>query len=149
MDIENINITKLRLTNIERLDPIDVYPENFGKGQGQITITCYGKAWTAYWGGMGDQDINEFFCSCDEHYIAKNLSDIKAEVYDIEKIREDAEKKGVECYRDDPWNDYEFLNAMYGGDMMDWHDSLPKESNHEYEYLCRIIKAVQSALKQR
>ena len=58
-----------------------------------------------------------------------------------------AENKNIECYRDDPWNDYDFLNSMYGGDMIDWHDSLPKMPNHEYKYLCRIIKAVQTALK--
>ena len=149
MKIESINITKVRLTDLDRLDPVSVYAEDFDKGQGQITIICYGKAWTSYWGGMGDQTIKKFFCSCDEHYIAKNLSDIDSEIYNIDQIRKDAEENGLECYRDDPWNDYEFLTEMYGPDPMDWRDSLPKEPNYEYQYLCRIIKAVQDAFKQQ
>ena len=147
MNINKKQITIIKLTELDRLDPVNVVIEDFKLGQGQIIITCYGKAWTSYWGAMGNQTISQFFCSCDEHYIAKNIGDIKSEIYDIDQIRDDAENKNIECYRDDPWNDYEFLNVMYGGDMVDWHDSLPKKSNHEYEYLCRIIKAVQKALK--
>jgi len=148
MDVKKSNITKLLLTNIEALDPVSVFLEDFGPRQGKIIIECYGKSWSSYWGGMGDRTIAEFFCSCDEHYIAKNLSSINSEIYDIDKIREDAEEKGIECWRDDPWNDYEFLEEMYGPDPVSWGDSLPKTSNPDYEYLCRIINAVQAGIRQ-
>jgi len=147
MKIEKSSITKILITDIDRLDPVSVYAEDLGPHQGKITITCYGKAWTAYWSGMGDLTISEFFVSCDEHYIANKLSDINSESFDIDAIRKDAEEKGVECWRDDPWNDYEFMKDMYGPDMVDWSDKLPKKTNHEYEYLCRIIKAVQYAFR--
>lgn len=147
MHIEKNEITKLRLTDLDRLDPVCVFAEDFGPGQGQITITCFGKAWTSYWGGMGDRNIAEFFCDCDEHYIAKKLSDIDSETYDIDAIRAEAKKIGVDCWRDDPWNDYEFLSEMYGHEPTVWYYYLPKMPNPDYEYLCRIIVAVQSALK--
>jgi hypothetical protein len=149
MKIETSQVTKLKLTEMERLDPVSVITEDFGKGQGEINIECYGKVWSAYWGAMGDQNISEFFCICDEHYIAKNLSNIDSKVYDIDAIRATAEEKGIDCCRDDPWNDYEFLTSMYGHDPIEWRDSLPKKTNHEYEYLCRIIKAVQTGLAQQ
>lgn len=149
MKIKKSEVTKLLLTEVEALDPISVFLEDFEPRQGKVTIECYGKSWSSYWGGMGDRTISEFFLSCDEHYIAKNLSDIKSEIFDIDKIRKDAELKGVECSRDDPWNDYEFLAEMYGSDPYDWLNDLPKKSNPEYVYLCRIIKAVQTALQQQ
>jgi len=147
MNIKEISINKLTLTNLDRLDPINVYAEDLGVGVGKITITCYGKAWTAYWGAMGDNTIKQFFVSCDEFYIAKNLSDIDSEVYDIDKIRDDANEKKIECWRDDPWNDYDFLTEMYGNDPVNWQVKIPKMANHEYEYLRRIIKAIQEAFK--
>lgn len=147
MNIQKSTVTKTYLTDLDRLDPVTVYTEDFSEGCGQITILCYGQAWTSYWGGMGDNKIISFFCGCDEHYIAKNLSRIDSQVYDIDKLREDAEAAGVECYRDDPWNDYGFMDDMYGGDMYDWYDSLPKMPNPDYQYLCRIILAVQEGLK--
>lgn len=147
MKINKRQVTALLLTELDSLDPVAVIAEDLGPNQGKITITCFGKAWTAYWGGMGTSTIAEFFCGCDERYIAKNLSDTKSSIYDIDAIRDAAEENGIECWRDDPWNDYEFMAKMYGSDMYDWSDKLPKKANPEYRYLCRIIAAVQQALK--
>ena len=149
MKIESTQITKLTLSGLDNLDPISVIAEDIANGRGKISFECYGKAFSAYWGGMGDRSISEFFRSCDEHYIAKNASNVDSEVYDIDAIRKAAKAAGIECYRDDPWNDYEFMTAMYGDDMSDWHYSLPTMANHEYAYLCRIIKAVQAGLTEQ
>ena len=146
MKVQQSKVTKILLSELDRLDPITIYAEDFDKGQGKITITCYDQSWSAYWGGMGDRNIAEFFCSCDEHYIAKNLSDIKSDIFSLDKIQAQAKKRGVGCYRDDPWNDYEFLTEMYGSDPYDWGYQIPTEPNPEYQYLCRIIKAVQDGL---
>jgi len=150
MKIQNTICRQVILTDLNALDPITVFLEDLSlfTGKGRITITCFGKAWTAYWGAMGDDtSVAEFFCGCDEHYIAKNLSRIDSNVYDLDTLQEQAAEKGIDCYRDDPWNDYEFMDAMYGGDMYEWSDALPKKPNPEYRYLCRIIKAVQEGLK--
>lgn len=141
-------IKKLLITDIPSLDPVKVFIENIAEGQGQITITCYGQAWTAYWGGMGPQALEEFFCSCNVSYIANKLTDEDPEVVDTEALNEMAEKNGIASYRDDPQNDYELLEKLFGSDMYDWYDSIPKRQNHKYAYVCRIIEAVQSALNE-
>lgn len=146
--IEKSKVRCIRLIGCQALDPVTIYLEDFEPGKGMITMLCYGKAWTSYWGGMGTDNIAQFFCGCDEHYIAKNLSEIDSETYDIDALQEQAGEAGVPYYRDDPWNDYEFMNDMYGGDMYEWHDSLPKMTNPDYRYLCRIILAVQSGLRE-
>jgi len=148
MKIESSQVRKLKLYDIDRLDPVSIFLEDFTRGAGQITICCYGEAWTSYWGAMGDQSIAEFFCGCDEHYISKNLSRIDSTSYDIDAIREQAGEQGIGCYRDDPWNDYEFMDKMYGSDMYDWADGLPKKANPDYRYLCRIILMVQKGLRE-
>lgn len=149
MKIENTQVTKLVLSGLDRIDPISVFAEDYGKGRGRITITCYGKAWTSFWGAMGDRTISQFFCSCDEHYLAGNLSNIDSTVYDIDELEKQAEEKGIKFHRDDPWHDYEFMDAMYGGDMGEWHSALPEKPNPDYEYLCRIIKAVQAGFLEQ
>lgn len=148
MKITKQKITKLLLTELQGLDPVKVFIENTAPGQGQITITCYGKAWTFFWGAMGDMTLEEFFCSANVHYIANKLSEEDPEIVDVDKMREQAARRGIECHRDDPENDYEFLSEMYGPDMMDWHDSMPKTENHKYRYICRIIEAVKQALNE-
>lgn len=148
MKINEEKVTKLRISEVDNLDLINVILDDINPGRGRIMIECYGKAWTAYWGAMGKhRGVATFFCDCDNEYIAKNLQPrIKREVYCIDKLKKDAEKKGVECWRDDPWNDYGFMSDMYGGDMVDWDDLIPKKENHNYVYLCRIIDAVKEAL---
>jgi hypothetical protein len=78
MEIESIEVTQIKLTKLKALDPIQVTLDDIEKGKGRIIITCYGSAWTSYWGGMSDRTISEFFCDCDEHYLANNLSSIKS-----------------------------------------------------------------------
>lgn len=146
--IVETQVTKLVLTELEGLDPVGVFAEDCGTGKGRITIICYSKAWTSYWGGMGDRTIREFFCSCDEHYIAKNLSAMASTVYDRDALEDQAKVKGIDIYRDDPWNDYDFMEAMFGAEMSEWQSALPEKENHEYAYLCRIIKAVQGAFAE-
>lgn len=167
MKVETTTITKVRITGTPALDPIDVYLEDRGPSQGQITITCYGKSWAAYWGGMGGDTIAEFFCRCDEHYLAGKLSSTPSEVFDPEGLaakarseiiqrrrwtelsREDARRlyeaadqiDGIDDPRDAPEN---LMHEIFGDD---WWLGLPSKPNPDYQYLCRIIKAVQSALR--
>ncbi len=143
MKITESNITKLLLTDLDRLDPVKVFLEDLGKSRGQITITCFGEAWTSYWGGMGeDTKIIDFFLSCDEHYIAKNLSRIPGSVVDYDKISDDigneVDRDNLQCFGKE-------MSEAYG---YEWYMDLPQTSNHEYEYLCRIILAVQAGLKE-
>ena len=48
---------------MDKLDPIDIIAEDIRKGAGKITISCFGKSWTNFWGGMGEEGIVAFVCT--------------------------------------------------------------------------------------
>jgi len=131
---------KITIPKPEGLDPITVYYEDFIKGAGRITIICYSKVWSSFWGAMGNQSILEFFNGCDEDYIAKNLSDIPAEIPDWDKISQDI---GEEVNQGNHMMYYGEATEKYGNPP-----EMPMTKNHDYEYLCRIIKAVQKTINQ-
>lgn len=68
-----LNVEAIEISDLMALDPIQVYWEDFGEGRGRVTITCYGEAWTAYWGAMGKRTIREFFFDADDDYISNRL----------------------------------------------------------------------------
>ncbi len=82
MKIEQSMTKKLVLTNLERLDPVTVFIEDFEPGKGRITMCCYGQSWTSYWGGMSGDDIATFFCRAPDDYLVDNLSKVKARASD-------------------------------------------------------------------
>lgn len=68
--------TKLDALVIEgapALDPITVVFHDTGPSSGGIIVQCYGKAWSAYWGGMGGKPVRDFIISCDADYLASKL----------------------------------------------------------------------------
>jgi len=67
-----IQVTSLEITGAPALDPIRVHFQDYEKGQGRITIECYGRAWACYWPGMGTT-IREFILACDSSYIEAAL----------------------------------------------------------------------------
>lgn len=189
MKIEKSTVTKLTITDImgdpHRLDPITVFLEDLEPRKGRITIRCYDKAWTAYWGGMGEQTVAQFFRSCDEHYIAKNLEQgIDSDIVDSDSIKDGAFREIVASRRgrlrrdwrnsermvrygreeisadlarelwdeveetefsSDGWGESDLMQRVFGDE---WWCRLPTKPNPAYQYLCRIIKAVQEALRQ-
>lgn len=170
MKIVKDTIRRITISEVPRLDPIRVTLEDIGPRQGRINIECYGASWACYWGGMGDKTIAEFFTSCDEHYIAKNLSKIDSMVFDPDHLKETLKREVIDERRkrllhadearhrfdaiealnlpeheEQLWSISKELDEIMGEEW--WH-RLPKKPNPDYEYLCRIILAVQSALKQ-
>lgn len=165
MKIEYSTVRKIMVTEIERFDPIAIYLEDFKTGQGKITITCYGKSWTSYWGAMGNRTISTFFKSCGNDYLAKKLSSIPSEIDDYDALRLDMfkqilkqrrskelserearnayneieDREGEALYLDNP----DMLAICYGDEP--WH-YIPKKVNPEYAYLDRIITVVKEAL---
>lgn len=184
MKIEKSTVTKLTITGAPALDPITVILEDIEPRRGKIIIECYGKSWSSYWGGMGERTIAQFFCSCDEHYIAKNLDQgIHASVVDADSIKDGAlrhviflrrgrmigsfgnpDRKHrvgrdeitkdeardlwdeVDCadFGDDGFRQPELMQKVFGDE---WWYRLPEKPNPDYQYLCRIINAVQQALQ--
>lgn len=70
---KKIEVEAMVITGHQGLDPITVFWQDYGPGSGQVTIYCYGEAWTSYWGGMGNRMIKEFFSDCDLDYLSKKL----------------------------------------------------------------------------
>ncbi len=66
-------IQQLTITDVDGLDPIRVMIENYEPGQGRITITCYGRAWTAAWFAMSGASVEVFFANAGPDYIIGNL----------------------------------------------------------------------------
>ena len=126
MQIAQSNVRKITITEMKGLDPISIYLEDFEPRKGKIIISCWDKSWHSYWGGMGDRTISEFFLSCDNHYIAKNLSSISSSINDYEvlgiKIKE-LTKDGGE--NDDP-EIYEQADSM---ETDEWECWLRSNSN--------------------
>ncbi len=55
MKLSTSTLTKLVIADAPGLDPIHVYAEDQGAGQGSLLVRCWDRAWYAYWGGMGKQ----------------------------------------------------------------------------------------------
>ena len=63
----------VRIEGGDRIDPVDVMFRDIDRKQGEIVVACYGKAWAAWWGGMGDRTIREFVAQLDAEYLATKL----------------------------------------------------------------------------
>jgi hypothetical protein len=166
MKVEKSCVTKLMIAGVPSLDPITVYAEDIAPRQGKIIIECYGQSWSAYWGGMGDGTIAEFFCSVSQDYIANCMSrSIDSSVFDPDAVKDHAKREIIKQRRarhlsaddareeydeiedsiidDDPWRSCDLMQKIYGDE---WWYRLPSKPNPDYVYLSRIIKAVQEAL---
>lgn len=72
MKISPITVTALEITEAPALDPIRVFMQDFGKGQGRLIIECYGRAWSNFWGAMGT-DLRTFLLEAEVCYIENAL----------------------------------------------------------------------------
>lgn len=61
MKVEKQQVEKLRVTDIDGLDAIDIYLEKPTETSGKITVSCYGESWSGYWGGVGGTGFESFF----------------------------------------------------------------------------------------
>ena len=168
MKLETSMVTKLKLTELIDLDPISVILENYDPGKGKIIIECYGRSWSSFWPAMGCS-IEEFFISCDEDYLAKNLQYMQSHIDDEDAVQEmiwkavlkfrrngdisycDAreiwENASIEILKDGLSTvDFDVCQKLFEGP---WYEiSFPQRLNPSYVYLCRIIKAVQDGLRE-
>lgn len=70
MEVTPVQVDAVKITNAPGLDQIHAFWMDVGPGQGYVTIICYGKSWTAYFGGMRDgQNIRQFFDRADTEYL--------------------------------------------------------------------------------
>lgn len=177
MKIEPNQITEIRISDIKsgdgefgKLDPISVVLKNYRPGVGKITIECFGKAWSAGWGGMSGQSVEQFFAESNPHYLIGNLAggisstqregcpdwksiynaqiDENIAAADREELKEQVEHLELLCDLD-PEHSTEARDLLVKvSRMQEWWELWPKEDNPDYFYLKRIVQAVQAGLKQ-
>lgn len=171
--VEKIDVLSFVITGAERLDPVRVMIENYEPGKGRITITCYGKAWTAAWFAMGGDDVQTFIKRVSNEYLIgyfdpqlrstvdddndANLLFVKSEII---KLRREREIDAVQAR--EMWDEAEnaddvkesccffgvgnkLLN-LFGDDP--WYADWPTAPNPKYQYLERVLNAVRDGLKQ-
>ena len=51
--IKNEKIQSFTIHESANLDPITVFMQDYAIGRGELTIICWGRAWSCYWGAMG------------------------------------------------------------------------------------------------
>ncbi len=73
MTVTPIAVECSRIEGAEGLDPFHVFWVNIEPGVGYVTIICYGAAWTAYFGGMMGQTIQQFFLGVGADYLLAKL----------------------------------------------------------------------------
>lgn len=181
MKVEAGTVTIVRITDLmesHRLDPIRVTLDDIEPGKGRINIECYGKAWASYWGAMGEQTIAQFFASCDNDYLIRNLAPgMHSTRYSADAlvalckrtIRQ--RRKGIGEWQFDRLSNEAAEDLMERASRLEcetesqcWtHQPLLEaifgadgvmsavqatEPNPEYAYLARICNAVREALRQ-
>lgn len=149
MKIKKENTETYNLTELDGLDPVTAYVTNYEAGKGKIVVTCFNKAWSAYWGGMSGMSLQNFFLSCDNDYILGYFLNGNITQIDYDAINELAHKKGYEeihvTSELEIQEEYEAMTDLYGED---WYLALPSCNTPDYNYCSKIIDAVKAAFKE-
>lgn len=175
LQVERSTVTKLVITGAQNLNPITVFLEDLAPCKGKITVSCWGKSWTAYWGGMRDGlKIGQFFCELNTSYIigyfdqAMSSRQFSGKALANKVRRLVLKERRQFCYgsdearaRFDEAEDLresisidhlhaahsELMTKLFGDEW--WHlGNDATEPNPDYIYIEQIIIAVQQALRQ-
>lgn len=162
MRIDVTTVQKIRLSELDRLDPIEVILEDFGPGRGSIIISCFSESWKAGWNAMGDETIGEFICSSDEFYLAGKLSNLSSTKPDVDATKDHAKREIAQQRRRQEISAKEAREKYEAADSLmdlsehyklaemfgnEWWYSIKEVPNPDYQYLCRIIRTVQDGLR--
>lgn len=169
MVIKESTLTKLTISDVPHLDPINVIFEDYGPQRGKVTIEVCGDAWSYFWGAMGEgYTIKSFFLKASSDYIVCKLSiGIKPTIDDdSQEALILAAKKDILKQRRrgdyskylarELWNcldqiddcgvnsNHGVLREIFGDE---WYDYLPQIPNPKYQYLRKIVETIQVAIK--
>ncbi len=169
MQVKDTEIRTLYISEVKALDPITVSLNNVESGKGKMTIECFGTAWSAYWGSMGNITLEEFFISCETGYLANCLKrGMEHTITDLPAVPKYLQSFILSDRREYSLNKveareaYDSIGDLSFGDMdslvayaetLDeysslggWRDNLPTAVNPDYSYLCRIINTIKDAI---
>ena len=155
---------KMTIQDVPGLDPITVFLEDFAPGQGQITIVCWGEAWTHYWGAMGEKnDLMKFVSKCDNGYLMLKFMDRQdLSEFDLEGTQKFAKQQILEERRQGyigkrqariKWN---LINECDNQQSEDWHgvfgenywENFQTRPTHNAVWLDKILTVVKDVFKQ-
>ena len=61
-------------SGLDDLDQVTAFLEDFEPGRGQLTLVCWGRAWTHFWGAMGNgSTLSEFLSRASTGYLVGKL----------------------------------------------------------------------------
>lgn len=126
MKVEQSQVTKLVITDVERHDPIHVYLEDYGDNKnGRVTISESGFSWSCFWGSMGSSLV-EFIQRINNHYwIGKLDSNLIYEIDgDNDANAEYAKKQVIKLRKDDEIDKHE---AREYWDLIEVSDNVKDE----------------------
>lgn len=145
MEIEKFETENILVTEVKSMDPVRIYIEDHDKGVGRIVITCYGRAYTYFWSGMGNTTMAEFFSGCNIDYLASKLDPgTNSTITDWDQVSADT---GCQIDEHNAIVYSEEMEKKYGCEWF-FNDDLPTKENPEWWHLYRIIKVAQEALAQ-
>ena len=166
MHLQTTHLTKLTITEVPNLDPVDVIVEDLAPGEGRATIRCHGEVWTYFWGSL-TTPLAEFIGSKDTGYLLGKFTpnmetseiDRKAltELVRAEIIRRRRCESLVKAQARSLWPaDGSLYSASeqdlfeYVCDVFNIDDAtyrIPRRSTDRATYVVRVIAAVRDALR--
>lgn len=144
MKITKSSVIKLNISELQGIDPINIFLEDYKLGQGKLTVECYGDAWSHYWGAMGERNLIDFLKDANSDYITGKLAlnKINQHIVDYDKISNETHEDI--CCESDLIMYEEEMCETYGED---WRMDLPTKVNHHWEYLYRIVCTIKEAIE--
>ena len=85
--LEDFKAECFEIRNVPALDPVAVYVRDMGMQRGHITVTCFGAAWTAYFGAMGCDSVEEFISKVSGEYLCNKTAPPSNQTKAQEKYR--------------------------------------------------------------
>ena len=167
MKITHQTPTVLNISGLTDLDPITVCLFDLAPSAGKIIVQCYDRAWSIYFGAMGeDRNIVDFILQANTGYlVGKVTPSVPMSIPDFNALGEMAlavldrhVSEGATLEVDDHSartrlrSMYSEADAAEASEILsgilghDWHYDIPNRLNPEHTYVARIIDAVKAAL---
>jgi len=74
MNVEKQQVEKLRITNIEGLDPINVFIDQVDDMSGRLIFSCYNECWMGFWSGREKIEIKDYLKNSRTASIVRRIS---------------------------------------------------------------------------
>ncbi len=140
ISVSSTQVRCYKIEGLKNLDLVSVYIEDLGKGKGKITLECFGKCWSYFWGSIGDQTIEQFFNSMSVAYLANCFWDHShpQHEHDFSKVQKAVRKTVIE-YRKDGLIDKNLARVIYQISADSWSYCAPVHSGDTWKCPSELI----------